>query len=40
MLSEITSMEYMVVKCQSIIRKLYPKADSFEADVSITSFIL
>lgn len=36
MLSEITNMEYMVVKCQSIIRKLYPKAEKFETDVSAT----
>lgn len=34
MLSEITNMEYMVVKCQSIIRKLYPNAEKFETDVS------
>lgn len=40
MLNETTNMEYMVVKCQSIIRKLYPKADSFEADVSIIPFVL
>lgn len=35
MLVEITNMEYMVVKCQSIIRKLYPNAEKFETDVSV-----
>lgn len=27
-------MEYMVVKCYSVIRKLYPNAENFDNDVS------
>lgn len=33
MLTEITNMEYMVVKCRSVIKKLYPDTDNFENDV-------
>lgn len=29
MLTEITNMEYMVVKCHSIIRKLYPDISEY-----------
>lgn len=35
MLTEITNMEYMVVKCQSVIRKLYPNIEDFEINVSL-----
>lgn len=34
MLSEITNMEYMVVKCQSLIRKLFPNVDTLEPNAS------
>lgn len=34
MLTELTNVEYMVVKCHSLIRKLYPFTDAFEATVS------
>lgn len=34
MLTEITTMEYMVVKCCSILKKLYPDTNNYENDVS------
>lgn len=34
MLIEITNMEYMVVKCHSIMKKLYPDVVDFQATVS------
>lgn len=34
MLTEITNMEYMVVKCFSVIRKLYPNTKNLDTDVS------
>lgn len=37
MLTEITNMEYMVVKCHSIIRKLFPNQEEFEPKVSFSA---
>lgn len=37
MLTEITNMEYMVVKCHSIIRKLFPNQEEFEPKVNCFS---
>lgn len=35
MLTEITNMEYMVVKCNSLIRKLFPNVEHFGESVSV-----
>lgn len=39
MLMEITKMEYMVVKCYSVIRKLYPNVENLESNVSVSVIV-